>query len=45
MEETIFVYKLVENNQYTAPKTYTFKDKINVGIYDNFEIDFKELNL
>lgn len=45
MEETILVYKLAENNQYAAPKTYTFKDKIKVGIYDNLEIDFNSLDL
>ena len=45
MEETILVYRLDENNQYAAPKAYTFKDKIKVGIYDNLEIDFDSLNL
>lgn len=45
MNETILVYKLDKNNQYAAPESYTFKDKIKVGIYDNLEIDFKTLDL
>lgn len=34
MEETILVYKLDKNSQYAAPKGYTFKDKVGVGIYE-----------
>lgn len=45
MEETILVYKLDKNNQYAAPKVYTFKDIIKVSIYDTLEIDFSKLNL
>jgi hypothetical protein len=45
MEETILVYSLDENNQYAAPKVHSFKDKIKVGIYNNFEIDFSKLDL
>lgn len=45
MNETILVYKLDENNQYAAPESYTFKDKIKVSIYANLEIDFKTLDL
>ncbi|BAH07660.1 Uma2 family endonuclease [Clostridium kluyveri] len=45
MEESILVYKLDKNNQYAAPKVYTFKDIIKVSIYDTLEIDFSKLNL
>lgn len=45
MEQTIVVYKLDDTMQYAAPKFYTFKDKIKVGIYDNLEIDFNTLDL
>lgn len=45
MKETILVYRLDENNQYAAPDSYTFKNKIKVGIYDNLEIDFNSLDL
>lgn len=45
MKKTILVYKLDENNQYAAPESYTFKDKIKVSIYDNLEIDFNKLDL
>lgn len=46
MEETIFVYRLdTATMHYAAPKSYTFKDSIKVCIYDNLEIDFKNLEL
>lgn len=45
MKETIFVYRLDNTMQYADPETYTFKDKIKVGIYDNLEIDFNSLDL
>ncbi|WP_234124306.1 Uma2 family endonuclease [Clostridium hydrogenum] len=45
MEETILVYSLNENCEYAAPKSYTFKNTIKVGIYDNLEIDFNDLDL
>lgn len=45
MEQTIFVYRLDDNMHYAAPKAYTFKDKIKVGIYENLEIDFNSLGL
>lgn len=45
MDETILVYMLDKSNQYAAPKGYTFKDKIKVGIYDNLKIDFNSLGL
>jgi Uma2 family endonuclease len=45
-KETILVYMLDENtNQYETPESYTFKDKIKVGIYDNLHIDFNSLDL
>ena len=45
MEQTIFVYRLDDNMQYAAPKSYTFNDIIKVGIYNNLEINFKDLNI
>jgi len=45
MDETILVYMLDKNNQYAAPKGYTFKDKVKVGIYYNLKIDFNSLGL
>ena len=43
VKETVLVYRLDNGtNQYAAPESYTFKDKIKVGIYDNLEIDFNE---
>lgn len=45
MEETILVYSLDKNNQYAAPKLYSFKDKVKVGIYDSLEVDFNSFDL
>lgn len=46
MKETVLVYRLDNTtNQYAAPESYTFNDKIKVGIYDNLEIDFNQLSL
>lgn len=45
MNNTVLVYRLDENMQYAAPETYTFKDKIKVGIYENLEIDFSTIEL
>lgn len=45
MEENILVYSLDKNNQYAAPKLYSFKDKVKVGIYDNLEVDFNSFDL
>ena len=44
MEKNILVYTLTPDG-YSAPKMYTFNDKIKVNIYDNLEIDFKSLSL
>jgi Uma2 family endonuclease len=46
MKETILVYTLDANtNQYAAPESYTFENTIKVGIYDNLQINFQNLNL
>lgn len=45
MDQTVFAYRLDNNMLYTAPKAYTFKDKIKVEIYKNLEIDFNSLEL
>lgn len=45
MNKTILVYKLDDNMQYTAPESYSFSDKIKVGIYDNLEVNFASLEL
>jgi Uma2 family endonuclease len=44
LNETIFIYKL-EDNEYTAPMSYSFKDIIKVGIFNNLFIDFNSINL
>lgn len=41
--KTVFVYYL-EQKDFVA-KAYSFQDKIRVNIYDDFSIDFRELNL
>lgn len=43
MKENVLVYFFEENNFEVA--AYTFQDKIKVNIYDDFWIDFKELDL
>ena len=43
IKKTVFVYHL-EETKFEAD-TYTFQDIIKVSIYDDFRIDFKELNL
>lgn len=43
IRETITVYNFNEEN--FIPRNYTFKDKIKVNIYDDFVIDFNELNI
>lgn len=45
IKKTILVYVLDENLQYAAPEAYTFKDKIKIGIFNNLEIDFNNLEL
>lgn len=45
MNENILVYRLDENMHYSAPETYTFKDKIKVGIYENLQINFADIEL
>jgi len=42
-KKEITVYCITENEE--DYKTYTFSDKIKVGIFDDFEIDFKELQI
>ena len=41
MEKSVYVYFLVEDRFQT--KSYTFRDRIKVSIYDDLWIDFKEL--
>ncbi len=46
LKETVLVYTFdIDTKQYAAPESYTFKDKIKVDIYNNFEIDFNLLDL
>ncbi|WP_160686423.1 Uma2 family endonuclease [Clostridium sp. C2-6-12] len=45
MKNTILVYTLEDDNGYGMPSTYTFKDKVKVNIYDDFEIDFNLFDL
>ena len=44
IERNIFVYTLNDNN-YGAPKFYTFNDKVKVNIYDNLTIDFNSIDI
>lgn len=43
--KTILVYTLDKTNQYAAPESYNFKDKVKVSIFDNLEIDFSLIEL
>lgn len=43
LNNTLFVYHL-ENDDFKV-SAYTFQDKVKVNIYDDFWIDFKELDL
>ena len=45
INETILIYRLDNTMQYSAPETYTFKDKAKVGIFENLEINFTDLDL
>lgn len=45
MNKTILVYRQDSNLQYAAPESYSFRDKIKVGIFNNLEIDFSGLEL
>lgn len=45
MKETILVYRIDDTMQYGAPESYTFKDKVKAGIYDELEIDFNSFTL
>jgi Uma2 family endonuclease len=45
MNETILIYRLDDKLQYCAPETYTFRNKVKVGIYENLEIDFSQIDL
>ena len=42
-QNKIYVYDLQDNKLVLSP--YTFRDKIKVGIYEDFYIDFSDLNL
>ena len=44
MKKSILVYTLSQNG-YEMPDSYTFNDKVKVNIYDDLEIDFKQLNI
>lgn len=44
IRKNILVYTLTDNG-YDAPISYTFQDKIKVGIYDNLEIDFNSIDI
>lgn len=44
VKKSILVYTLSEHG-YEMPDSYTFNDKVKVGIYNNLEIDFNSLNI
>lgn len=43
IKKTITIYNFTEDN--FTPRLYTFSDKIKVNIYDDFIIDFSELDI
>ncbi|MDP4146669.1 MAG: Uma2 family endonuclease [Bacillota bacterium] len=45
LNSTILVYRLDDTMYYASPEAYTFKDKVKVGIYDNLEISFADIEL
>jgi len=44
MEKNILVY-ILQDNGYTTPKVYTFKDAIKVNIFENLIIDFNTFEI
>lgn len=36
---------MVYNFEHNTAGDYTFSDKVRAGIYENFEIDFSEINI
>ncbi|NLL30604.1 MAG: Uma2 family endonuclease [Clostridiales bacterium] len=44
MEKNILVY-ILQDNGYSAPKVYTFKDAIKVNIFENLIIDFNTFEI
>ncbi|ADQ40205.1 protein of unknown function DUF820 [Caldicellulosiruptor acetigenus I77R1B] len=38
--QTIFVYRLKDNEDYLPPEVYTFNDKVKVSIFEDLVIDF-----
>ncbi|WAM31054.1 Uma2 family endonuclease [Caldicellulosiruptor naganoensis] len=41
--QTILVYRLKDNEGLQAPESYTFNDKIKVGIFEDLIIDFAQI--
>lgn len=41
--QTILVYKLKDNEDLQAPESFTFNDKIKVGIFEDLIIDFAQI--
>lgn len=42
-EETVMVYKLEEDKKYGRPEIYGSRDKISVGIFNDFTIDLDDI--
>jgi len=41
--QTILVYRLIDNEDYLPPEAYTFSDKVKVGIFEDLIIDFAQI--
>jgi hypothetical protein len=42
-EKTVMVYKLDENGRYGRPEVYSEEDSVKVGIFQELNIDLKEI--
>ncbi|HSO73083.1 MAG TPA: Uma2 family endonuclease [Thermodesulfobacteriota bacterium] len=43
MDKIVMVYRLLENGNYGRAEVYSEKDRVKVGIFDDFVIDLKEI--
>ncbi|WPX08701.1 Uma2 family endonuclease [Anaerocellum danielii] len=43
INQTILVYRLKDNEDFQAPESYTFNNKVKVGIFEDLIIDFAQI--
>ena len=43
MDKIVMVYRLLENGNYGRAEVYSEKDRVKVGIFDDFVMDLKEI--